>query len=219
MSKAYGRFLGQNVIFATSALICKGGYRHYLRGEIGNEDVEKCQEDGPDGDRMLEELLFASTIDNFNTYLSEILVEVIETDPRPIAGKKFSAKQAFTTSDIETLRKQIIEKFVLDLGYQNIDSLTEFLQENFGLKTLDHWLTKARLNRYIQIRNIITHNRGYSNQTYLFRSKSKVDVDGEKVFVPFALTSAKYLGRLVDKLDKEIDRKFFSREGGGKSVD
>ena len=209
MTVAYYNYLKQNVVFGTAGMVAHHGLIKYALGELTNEPIEKRLNDEEKAKVLIEQILFASAVDNFNCYLSEALVEVLNKDPRPLSGKKFDAKEAFNFENIDDLRKRILEKFIADLGYQKIDVLVEFLEKNFGVKSLSNWLTKLRLNRLIQIRNIITHNRGIVNKTYLYKSSSKRDVETSKVWVQGITKPASYLLGLATKVDRELEQKFF----------
>ena len=157
---------------------------------------------------FIASLLFASAVDSFQSYLAHLLVEILDVDPRPIYGKNFPVKDIFAYDDLGELKAKVLERYVLELGYQNIDDLVDLLERNFGLKSLSHWLTRLRLNRYIQMRNIIAHNRGIVNRTYLFRSKSKVDEERHPVKTQHPTRPARYLGSLARAIDNEAVMKF-----------
>jgi hypothetical protein len=157
---------------------------------------------------LLNDLFYANAVDNFNAYLSDIILEILKVDPRPIYGKSVEAKNVFEITDIDSLKSEIIDKTIIDLGYQNINDLGQFLSKNFGIRTLSHWLSSRRLNRIIQIRNIIAHNRGIVNRLFLQRSGSKSDILHQHVKVGHALRTAGYLEVLINKIDREAVLKF-----------
>jgi hypothetical protein len=202
-------------VFLNCGLLSNNGFSalsiHFYKQEMfeGVYDEDLISRDDLEKARVfLNDLLFAGAVDAFNAYLSDIILEILKQDPRPIYGKQFDAKFLFEVNDITSLRAEMINRLIVELGYQSITDLTVFLEKNFGLMSLSSWLTKLRLNRMIQIRNIVTHNRGIANKLYLHRSKSKIDSVDEHVRVAFSLRAAKYLDRLVEKLDQEVASKF-----------
>ncbi|WP_448661847.1 hypothetical protein ACG3SL_14335 [Sphingomonas sp. CJ20] len=207
-SKARLNYNQASINFATCGIVIISGVMDYSAGKSSNEPIEQCQEDGNKAYNVLNMLLFANAVDNFQTYLTELVYEILLTDPRPIFGKKFPADLLFSAPDMRSLQKSVIDRFVLDLGYQNIDELSKMLDSNFGIKTLNHWLSRKRLNRYIQMRNIITHNRGIVNELYLHKSRSKSDRLGKKVNVYKPLCAQKYLSSLAEHIDVEAASKF-----------
>jgi hypothetical protein len=176
--------------------------------EMVLQSVERDLDRAQKTNVLLNDLFFANAVDNFNAYLSHLILCILKVDPRPIYGKSIEAKNIFEIDDLESLRSEIIDKIVIELGYQNINDLASFLNKNFGISTLSHWLTSKRLNRIIQTRNIIAHNRGEVNRLFLQRSGSKVDKIGTHVVVGDALRTARYLETLINKIDQEAVAKF-----------
>jgi hypothetical protein len=197
-----------SIDFGTCGIIVAGGTSRYIKGELTSEPEEKRFKDGVAADAVLKKLLFASAVDDFQTYLSSLLLEILSHSPKAMFGKKFDARLLFESPDLESAKRRIVDRFILDLGYKSTQELTEFLSDVFGLKSLDNPLTKKRLNRIVQVRNIITHNRGIVSQFYLHRSGSKSDKLGTQVRVHSPLKTASYLRGLADKLDRHARTKF-----------
>ena len=172
------------------------------------KSVEKDLDRAQNTSVLLNDLFYANAVDNFNAYLSDLILCILKVDPRPIYGKSVEAKNIFEIDDLESLKSEIIDKIVLELGYQNINDLANFMNKNFGISALSHWLSSRRLNRIIQSRNIIAHNRGLVNQLFLQRSGSKIDKIGEHVKIGHALRTAGYLESLISKIDREAVSKF-----------
>lgn len=196
------------VDFSTCGIIVAGGTAEYAKGKLSSESLEKCIVDAPKAFELMYMLLFSHAVDNFQSYLSDLLHHILEHYPKAMFGKKIDAKVLYEVPDLDSLKRRAVDKYVMDLGYKNAGELAEFLKDNFGLVTLSHSLTKLRLNRAIQIRNIIAHNRGIVNDVFIFRSGSKVDRVGDKVKTIHPLVISGYLAQLVDKLDVEARKKF-----------
>ena len=207
-TKALQQLRETSLIYATCGMICAHGVVKYWEDDDSRESAEIRYRDGTMADELLNRLLFANAVDNFNTYLGSLLYEILAVDPRPMYGKKVDFKTIYNTSDIDDLRAEALERYVIELGYQSISDLADALEKSFGLSTLKHWLTKKRLNRLVQMRNIIAHNGGMVNRTYLLRSGDKRQKPGELIRVGFALTTAKYLSRLARRIDVEATAKF-----------
>lgn len=180
----------------------------YANNATDPKELIQKEEEASEASRLFDELLFANGVDNFNAYLSDIIMEILAIDPRPIFGRKIDAKTIFSSPDLDSVKSEAIDRMILDMGYQNISDLAEFMEGNFGIRALSHWLTKKRLNRLIQIRNIIAHNRGIVNRTYLHKSGSKSDKLGERVNARFPLLTTSYLDNLAEKIDREAVSKF-----------
>jgi hypothetical protein len=206
------------MIFLTCGLMSHSGYelfvdRMYKRAKKIRDDesanlVRNDIDQSKLAEILLNDLFFANAVDNFNAYLSSLILSIIRIDPRSIYGKMVETKYIFEIDDIDSLKSEIIDRMIIELGYQNINDLASFLKKNFGIVTLSHWLVSRRLNRIIQIRNIISHNRGVVNRLFMQRSGSKIDKLGEHVKAWRAIRVAGYLDNLIDKIDREAVLKF-----------
>ena len=179
-----------------------------IENDQKNDEFQIKLDDSMITSLMLNDIFFVSAVDNFNCYLSEIIILILNVDPRPIYGKKIDAKLAFSISDIQSLRQEFIDMKVLELGYQKIDELSDFLLKNFEISALSNRLTSLRLNRIVQVRNIISHNRGVANRLFMERSASKTDHIGTHVKAGHAIRAASYLETLIEKIDREAVSKF-----------
>ncbi len=207
-TQAWFDYIRATIGFTTCGIIVHGGSKSYMNGELSSESKEKCLSDGPIAHSLLKSLLFASTVDNFQSYLSDIIYEILSNYPETMFGKKFDARLVFENPDIDSARRRIVDKYVMELGYKSADDLSKFMIDSFGIRVLSNKLTRLRLNRLIQIRNIVAHNRGLVNELYLFRSKSKSDRLGQSVKIPNALRAADYFFGLVNAMDREAMIKF-----------
>ena len=206
-SDAWFAYNKHNINYSACGAISSRGLIKFIE-DAPYDKKEETLNRSTDAANLFEQLLFMNSVDNFNCYLSEIVFEIVKIDPRPIFGKKFDAKILFESDDIDEIKLSVIEKVIIEIGYQNIDYLTDYLEKNFGLKSLSGWLTKLRLNKILQIRNVISHNRGIANKTYMFRSRSKTDEIGSLVKHRFPPFTSRYLSSLVDKVDEEVVAKF-----------
>lgn len=201
-SQSRHAYVDHNILFAKCGLIVhEGAITKTNKKDIKIHDLRHCID-------HLNKLLFASAVDNFQTYLSNILYEIYSRDSRTLYGKKISPKIVFESPDINSARKEIVERYISDLGYKNIAELSDIMDKELGIDSLSKPLTKLRLNRIIQVRNIISHNRGIVNDIFITRSKSKRDSVGESVRFWKPLVAAKYLDGLMRRIDEEAVTKF-----------
>ncbi|VXD01845.1 hypothetical protein [Sphingomonas sp. AX6] len=207
-SESRKAFNSGTINFATCGIMIIGGANSYVRGDFGEESSEVRAKDGPEARMVLDTLLFAHAVDLFQSYLADLVLEIISKDHRSLRGRQISIGILFDSADIQTARKAAIDKYVADLGYQSIDDLSQSIEKSLGLKVLRRPLTRLRLTRFIQMRNVITHNRGMANQIYLSKSGSKRDRLGERVKIGKPLRVLKYLDHLVAEIDAEAVAKF-----------
>ena len=179
-----------------------------ILSQLKSEDSEKFMSEMPLVKRHNTELLFSFLMDNFQTYLHELTLELFNFRPEVLAGGSIKNSLVFSHPDIDTLKKTIIEKTVLDLGYRNISDIDKYFDEKFGFKIVDGWLQEKRLARLIQIRNVIAHNRGKINALFISKVGAKYDVEGQPVGIPDIHSTDRYLIDLAQSIDRRAIDKF-----------
>ena len=208
-SDAWQRYHAASMTFLACGIVYHSGLIAYMQDDEHTQDRDERFKEAQNADRLLIELMFSNAVDNFKTYIADIILLCVSKKPNLLFGKTLDAKSIFQTDDINELRAALIEKHVAELSYGNIDDLIKFVKDRMGLDTLQKSkITPKRLNRLIQIRNIITHNRGIVNSLYITRSGSRSDRLGDAVSVPHPLRTSGYLQRLAVLLDAQAVQKF-----------
>lgn len=160
------------------------------------------------GVRHGKELLFVSVVDNFQCYLTEVLSLIFHKIPEALSDKSTKNSIIFQFTDIVELKKHIVDMAVLGFGYKSIDDLDQYFVNNLKMKLFESWMEKRRLNRLIQIRNIIAHNRGVINQQFMGKCGAKFDKIGDKVIIPNVSLVDRYVINLAQKFDRRLVQKF-----------
>ena len=155
-----------------------------------------------------KELLFVSIVDNFQCYLTELLAAIYDVKPQLLSNKSTQNEIIFQFDDISELKKFIVSRAVLGLGYKSIDDLDEYFKSFLKFSLIETKFQKHRLNRFIQIRNIITHNRGKINHQFVSKCGAKHDRVGDDVIIPYLNSVDKYLISLASQIDGRAIEKF-----------
>lgn len=119
------------------------------------------------------EMFLCRTVDNFLTYLSDLLSLIFETNPDVLTRTQETVpiQTVFQHSSLDDLRSEIVERRIMNLSYRGMKELQTYLAEptqlNFKIFTTKEGLQFA--SYVIQIRNIIVHNRGVINRAFLYR--------------------------------------------------
>ena len=122
------------------------------------------------------EMLLCRIIDNFLIYLSELLYLIYETRSEILTRSKDSVpiQVIFQHSSIDDLRSEVIERRIMELSYRGMKALQTYLAEptqiGFKLFTMKHLLLLAV--DVIEVRNLIVHNRGIVNKTFLSKTST-----------------------------------------------
>jgi hypothetical protein len=190
--------------YNTSSINISKGIIKQLESDKGVEFLQ----DIPIIQRNRSELLFSFLVDNFQTYLSELTLELFNHKPEVLSGGSTKNSIVFSSPDLETLKKTIIEKTILDLGYRNVNDIDQYFREKFGFSIVVNWLQEKRLARLIQIRNVIAHNRGKINRLFLFKVGAKFDREHALVGIPDLSATDSYLIDLAQSIDQRAILKF-----------
>ena len=159
-------------------------------------------------EEILSQLLFAAHVDNFQSYLTDLLLEILEARPRILASGQTKNETVFDSPDLESLKRYIIEKHVVNLGYKKVEDLDEYFNKTLNFNLTAGRFQELRLTRIIQLRNIIAHNRGLISTLFLARAGAKADVVGQRAQSSNLYTVQNFLMRIAIRLDTESAAKF-----------
>jgi hypothetical protein len=120
--------------------------------------------------QLLMELLLCRAVDNFLTYLSEILALIYRSRPEMLRSNETIRLEVIleyeTMDDLITF---LVEKRVNDLSYQGIQKLADYLSNKLGFDLFERSNDLDTAIRIIETRNIIVHNRAVINDRFLSR--------------------------------------------------
>jgi hypothetical protein len=120
--------------------------------------------------QYLGEMTFCRGVNSFQTYLAELLTMIFEARPETLKSQKKVTREFcvehYTANDVISA---LAEQTVNELAYQGLNDLAEFFNDSLHLplftNTEDLEMTALR----VDIRNIITHNRGVVNTFFVKR--------------------------------------------------
>ena len=186
-------------------MIADAGVDHYKETPDEFEsypgEVQVC-------DEWITRSLFVTLVDNFQTYLAELLVQIFNSRPEVLSGGNVKNRMIFQSADLDSLKREIIERHVLDLGYKGVEEIDEYFSTHFKFPLVDPGIGKARLNRLVQIRNVISHNRGIVNAIFMKRAGCRADRIGSEVSLPNLHSTDRYLSKLAEAIDHRAITKF-----------
>lgn len=131
---------------------------------------------------VLGEMIFCRGVNSFLTYLADLMTLIYEKYPKKLSSNKqttyrFSIEHHLAGDLISALA----EKTVMELTHQSLDVLVVYFKKNLDLVlfTKDARLANAKL--CVDIRNVITHNRGIVNRFFIQRNPRFADDLGKRV--------------------------------------
>ncbi|MEK6710254.1 MAG: hypothetical protein AABZ64_06720 [Nitrospinota bacterium] len=123
-------------------------------------------------------------VNNFLTYLSHLfaLIYVIKPDALK-SNEQISVKEALSYARKDDLIKELADRRVHQLSYKGIQALDKYTKENIGLKLILSKDDMAIAIYLIEVRNLLTHNRGIVNRVFLQRVGHEFGKKGEHVSI------------------------------------
>lgn len=222
--KAVGRvvatFVGMaNALAKDKALITPKEFEErYSRGERIHTILHSLMKGHPFTAPIVQtvnEMLLCRLVDNFLIYLSNVISLIYLAEPDRLRSAKINitADDLFFATDMKILRNLVIERHVRDLAYRGLESLNKYLAQR---DQLDFQLFPNKEDRkffsdMVEIRNLIVHNRGVINATFLERvNYLEGQAIGEQPEIPGAMLddTVELTCRLVFNIDQRVIAKF-----------
>ena len=119
---------------------------------------------------VLREMTFCRGVNSFQTYLADLLTMIFQAKPEALKSEKMVTREFcvehYAAND---LISALAEQTVNELAYQSLRDLAKFFDKKLQLPlfTKEEHMESAALS--VDIRNIITHNRGTVNSFFAQR--------------------------------------------------
>jgi hypothetical protein len=159
----------------------------------------------------LSQMSAARAVDNFQTYLKEIVMEVVESEPRVLSSSEVSESHEyiFGFGEIDNLHRAIARERIRKLFFKGFDQIVDFFEERLGVDLFANKQEKKLTQRLIEYRNLIVHNRGRINRHFLdawpdseYSIDENIDFEVDDVFEFYILT------KVVAHVDEKVSDKF-----------
>lgn len=162
-------------------------------------------------DSLIAEMLTARNVDNFLTYVVQLLSLVFAARPELLRSQE-QVRVDFVLShpDKDSLVRALIERRVDRLAYFGIRDLDKYIQNRLGFSLFATPEDLETAITLIEIRNVIVHNRGIVSKIAASRCPTLVPKLGK----PVDITSDKlikdrpFFGKIVNEIDSRAIAKF-----------
>jgi hypothetical protein len=132
------------------------------------------------------EMLLTRGVDNYLTYLAELLAVVFRTRPEMLrSAETIRLDFALRHSTMDELIESLTERRVERLAYLGMRDLADDLRTAAGFDLFSDESSLARAMRVVETRNLIVHNRGVVNRRYASRSRDAPEAIGERIQLSF----------------------------------
>lgn len=159
--------------------------------------------------KVLSRIIFSSIVDNFETYLSDILFEIYLAKPETL-----KSEQLVKVEDV--LNCSDIQEFVTFFAKQKIGKLQKgsvkgFISENKQIKDLGAMdsSTQNEIEKILQIRHLYSHRNGIVDDKFIKYFSTGFIVGSEhQMPIDEILDKIEYLSKSIDKIDNAAITKY-----------
>ncbi len=159
--------------------------------------------------KVLSRILFSSIVDNFETYLSDILFEIYLAKPETL-----KSEQMVKVEDV--LNCSDIQEFITFWAKQKIGKLQKgsvkgFIGENKQIKDLSVFdrTTEDAIEKILQIRHLYSHRNGIVDDKFLkYFPAGYTNGTEHQMTIDEILDTLNYLSEIIDRLDNAATQKY-----------
>ena len=152
--------------------------------------------------KVLSRIVFSSIVDNFETYLSDILFEIYLAKPETLRSEQMvKVEDVLNCSDIQDF---IIFWAKQKIGKLQKGSVKGFIAENKQIKDLNiiNSATQNEIEKILQIRHLYSHRNGIVDDKFIkyFPTGYSVGIE-HQMSIDEILDNIEYLSKTIDKMD------------------
>jgi hypothetical protein len=131
---------------------------------------------------VLGEMLFCRGVNSFLTYLADLMTLIYEKYPKKLPSNKQTTYRFCIEHHIAgDLISALAEETVMELTHQSLDALAKYFKKNLDLVLFTKGAHLANAGLCVDIRNVVTHNRGIANRFFIQRNPRFADDLGKRV--------------------------------------
>ena len=161
-------------------------------------------------ENKLAQMTMCRIIDNFLSYLKDILTEVVILKPEILKSKDTEKLEFILGFDnMADLISAIVEKKIEDLSYRSFTDITTYFEQKLGISPLidgDSTFLKTKIKE----RNLIVHNRSVINKDFIKECKMEPSLLGTELSYKLRdfFTISSGIVKEVVLIDSKITTKF-----------
>ncbi len=154
--------------------------------------------------RVLTRILFSSIVDNFETYLSDILFEIYLAKPDTLKSEQLvKVEDVLNCSDLQEFISYWAKQ---KIGKLQKGSVKGFVKENKQIRDLNVIADaeQEEIERILQIRHLYSHRNGIVDEKFLKYFSTGFSIGTEhQMTIDDILDKIEYLSNIVDLIDKQ----------------
>jgi hypothetical protein len=159
---------------------------------------------------VLLQMTFTRGVDSFSIYLSEMLGLVFTTRPETLRSREqVRVEEVLQHQSLEELLGYLANRRVERLAYAGLATVAQELEGELGFSLFERSDELERAVQIVEARNLIVHNRGIVNTTYLRRVRGAETVGSPLPIDPeYVLGSLELLAVSCADIDERAAAKF-----------
>lgn len=128
------------------------------------------------------EIWVSRSIDNFLTYASDVLSEVLITRPEIMrSNRSVTLQEVLIHHSLDAFVKWAAEDIINELSHKGLRDISDFIKSRLGLVLVEDESVQARLSTAIAARNAITHRRGVIDHKFVASAGKSYGSVGERI--------------------------------------
>jgi hypothetical protein len=151
---------------------------------------------------LLAEMAFLRVVDNYLTYLTELLSEIFLARPETLrSSEQVKVDFVLGHASMDELIARLAQRKVDRLAFSGMGELANYFGEDLKLPLFLVDGDLERAVRLIEVRNLLVHNRGIVNERFKFRVRTSTEDIGSQVTVDSDRDDISWLVDAVSNLD------------------
>jgi Putative DNA-binding domain len=163
-----------------------------------NENTPTVDREG----KILTRILFSSFVDNFETYLSDLLYEIFLANPATLkSNQQVTVEEVLNCSDLQEFVKYFSKK---KLSKLQKGSVKGFINENVQIRDLGIFdkVKQDEIEKILQIRHLYSHRNGSIDEKFLQYFAGKFTLNSEhQMPISEICDKLRYLAEIAHQID------------------
>lgn len=159
--------------------------------------------------KVLTRILFSSLVDNFETYLSDLLYEIYLANPQTLKSQQqVTLEEVLNCSDLQEFVKYFAKQ---KIGKLQKGSVKGFIKENRQIADLGvlNEASQNEIEKILQIRHLYSHRNGIVDEKFLQYYAGQYELNSEhQMSISDICDKLCYLSEVVQQIDRAAITKY-----------
>ncbi len=159
--------------------------------------------------RILSRILYSSFVDNFETYLSELLYEIFLANPSTLKSNQLvSVEEVLNCSDLQDFIKYWANRKISKLQKGSVKG---FIKDNKQIRDLDviDEKTQKEIESLLQIRHLYSHRNGIVDEKFLKFNNGEYQINEEHLMsISEICNKLDYFSEIINSVDEKAISKY-----------